>query len=1086
MKKLAELAVKYFITFVMLYLGAVGWGLFSLSRLPIDMYPDITFPLIGVITQYEGASPEDIENLITRPVEEAVSAVEGVEEVTSTSRHGVSQVFVEFDWGTDIDQAEIDVRRNLDFLDDVLPDDARDPLAFAFDPSMQPIYFIAVYGPFDQAELRRISRRYIEPQMERLPGVAAADTIGGLVREIQVRFDPDQLLARGIALQQVVAALRAENLQLPGGTIREAGREIPIVTQGQFESVEEIRNVVVGVANGVPIRLRDVAAVEDTFQEENHLIRNNGRSSVMLIVRKQSDANTVATAGAVRDALPGILAEMPEGIQFGVIFDQSQFINESISNLGSTGILAILLTFLVLIFYLYNLRASMVVAVSIPVSVIVTFIVMYAAGVTLNVISMAGLALAIGMLVDNSIVVLENIYRHHELGADPRTAAIEGTGEVAMAITASTLTTIAVFAPVLFVEGIAGVMFKDMALTICVSLTASLLVAITLVPMLASRLLRSRVSEAVIRVPTVRRRIVYEGLTLAVLMLLTGLAIWKEVPQPLATGLPAWAEWAAIGVVTWGLMVLAKSGVAERANNAMARGYARALDWVLVHPWTTVSAFVVSLALSSGLLYITGADFFPNDDNGMVFLRMDAAVGSSAQQTDTYFRRAEKAIARAVPEAVYTAVEVGQAEGFGSLFSEGSHAGILRIKLRPLMERSRSAEQIEEVIRREVNKIPGVTATVFQPFGFGGDSDISIEIIGHDLDVARRVGLEIKEIVSADRGARDVEFSMDQGRPQLEVHLNRDRMAALGINSLAVNQTVSTFFQGTTASIFREGGDEFEIRVRAASDLRHNRRYLEELRLLSPLGKQVPLGTIARIEERLGPVEITRQDQERVVTVKATSVVKGDLAGLTTRLQKRLDAYPWPDDFTYRISGTAEDLQDSFIQLAWAMVAAVLLVYMVMASQFESLLSPFIIFLTIPLTPIGIGIALFLTSTPISVVGLIGVIMLAGVVVNNSIVLVDYANQRREAGLGIREAIYDAGKTRLRPILMTALTTVLGMVPLALELGAGAASWSPLARVVIGGLTGSTFITLLFVPVAYIGMIRSRKVAPVESIDPGQ
>ncbi len=1081
MKKLAELAVRRFVTFVMIYLAAVGLGLFSLTRLPIDMYPDITFPLIGVVTSYEGASPEDIENLITRPIEEMVSAVEGVEEVNSTSRHGVSQVFVEFDWGTDLDQAETDVRRNIDFLDDMLPDDAQDPLTFAFDPSMQPIYFMAVYGPFDQAELRDISEHQLEPRLERLPGVAAADTVGGLVREIHVRIDPDQLLARGITLDQVVGALRAENLQLPGGTIREGGRDIPIVTQGQFEDVEEIRNVVVGVANRIPVRLRDVAQVVDTFQEENHIIRNNGRAAVMLLVRKQSDANTVATAEAVREALPEIIRDMPEGVEIGIIFDQSQFINESISNLGVTGLLAFGIAFLVLLFFLRNVRAAAVVALGIPVSVIVTFTVMYFADVTLNVISMAGLALAIGMLVDNSIVVLENIYRHHEMGKEPKRAAVDGAGEVVMAITASTLTTIAVFAPVLFVEGIAGVMFRDMAITICFSLTASLLVAVTLVPMLASRLLHSRESLLGIKRVTLLRRVLGVVIPLVILLGVAGVALATGLGVPLIGDLvPSEVGWMALGLGAWVLMMLGRwplirnifGGLAERFFDGLRAVYERILPRALAHPWVTVAVFVISLAGSIGLMAQAGADFFPRDDNGMVFLRMDAAIGSSPQQTETYFRQAEKIIQKTVPEAVHTAIEVGQGEGFGSLFSKGAHTGIIRIKLKPLDQRERSAKQIEEALRAELDKIPGATATVFQPFGFGGGSDIEVEIIGHDLDVARRVGLEIKALVDADSGTRDVEFSLDEGQPQLEIHLDRERMSALGLNSLAVNKTVSTFFQGTTATIYREGGDEYDILVRAPRELRRSRRHVEDLRLLTPLGKQVPLDTVAQVVELVGPVEITRQDQERVVSVTATSVNQ-DLAGVVSRLRERLDDYPWPEDFSYRISGTAEDMMESFVQLAWAMLAAALLVYMVMSSQFESLLSPFVVFLTVLLTPIGVGVALFLTQTPISVVGLIGAIMLAGIVVNNSIVLVDYANQLRISGLETKEAIYEAGKTRMRPILMTALTTILAMLPMALSIGSGAESWAPMARVVIGGLTGATIITLLFVPVAYLGLVRT-------------
>ena len=1084
MSWLASKAVTRFITFVMAYTAAVGFGLFSLTRLPIDMYPDITFPLIGVVTTYEGASPEDIENLITRPIEEVVSAVEGVKEVNSASRHGVSRVFVEFEWGTDLNQAEIDVRRNLDFLDDVLPSDADNPLAFAFNPSMQPIYVMAVYGPFDQSELRHISEHQLEPRLERLEGVAAVDTIGGLTREIQVRFDPDQLLARGVTLNTVVNALRAENLQLPGGTIREGGRDIAIVTQGQFENVDQIRNVVIHVTqNGVPVRLRDVANVVDTFQEENHIVRNNGRTAVLLLVRKQSDANTVSTAAGVQEALPGILNDpaMPRGLSVGMIFDQSDFINQAIGNLTSTGFLALLIAFLVLLIFLRDMWGALVVAVSIPVSVIVTFSVMYAADVTLNIISMAGLALAIGMLVDNSIVVLENIYRHHEMGKDPKQAAIDGASEVAMAITASTLTTIAVFAPVLFVEGVAGVMFRDMAITICFSLSASLIVAITLVPMLASRMLRSRASLVPGRRSGLRRTVLRLLLPALLVAALAALAIVGQMTPPVIGDLlPLPAAWASLAAAAWLLFVVGRSqavaGVlsimAERGFNALFRVYEAILPRSLNHPVITALLFLAALVGSMALtvLYVP-QDFFPEDDNSIIMLRMDAQIGSSPEQTDTYFRRAEKIIAEEVPEALHVATEIGQGEGFMNLFGEGSHSGLFRIRLTPVTERERGMDKIEEVLRKRLSSIPGVTPTVFRPFGFGSGSDIEIEIYGHDLDVARRVGLEIKAMVEADPGTRDVEFSMDEGTPQLELTLDRDRMAALGLNSLMVNQAVSTFFQGTTASIFREDGDEFDIRVQAPRKLRRSRRHVEELQLLSPLGKMVPLNSIARIDQRVGPVEIARKDQQRYVTVTASSVGK-NLGGVVDRLTDQLEAYDFPGDFTYHMGGTAEDMQDSFLQLGIALIAAVLLVYMVMSSQFESLLAPFVVFLTVPLTAIGVGVILFLTNTPVSVVGLIGAIMLGGVVVNNSIVLVDYANQRRDAGLTPIKAVHEAGLVRMRPILMTAATTILAMSPMALGVGTGAQTWAPMARVVVGGLTGATAITLLFVPVAYKGLVR--------------
>jgi len=1001
MRRLAELAVHFRVTFLMIYIGTIGAGSYFGSRLKLEMWPDITYPLVAVISSYTGASPEDMEQLLTRPIEEACAAVAGVKRVNSESRDGASLLFIEFDWGTDLDKAQSDIRRNLDFIREFLPADATEPLIFAFDPSMQPVMFFSVSGPYDAARLREISRREVEPRLERVEGVASADTLGGLQREILVEVLPERLAAAGISVSQVVGTLRMENVKIPGGVVAHGDRELGIVTRGEFAAVDEIRETVVGVAGGVPVRLRDVAEVRDTVAEQTRIIRANERSAIMLMVRKQSGANTVQTVRGIEAVLPGLLESLPEGVGLSKIFSQADFITESLGNLGTTGLLAICMAVLVLLLFLRSLRAALIVGAAIPASLVVAFSVMYAGDVTLNIISMAGLALAVGMLVDNSIVVLESIFRHTELGKDPGRAAIDGAAEVATAIFGSTLTTVAVFVPVLFVSGIAGAMFRDMALTICISLGASFLVAITLIPLAASTFIR-------------RGRAAGEG-----------------------------------------LLVRAYSGLQDRAIRSRPRRVA-----VFLGAW-------VALGGSGVLISLAGVDFFPKDDQGMIMVQVKAQQGSTVEHLDRLVRPIERAILEEVPEVELLTVELGADEGFAAMFSEGRHTGLLRLRLVPLARRDRRQHEIEDQLRDLLSRFPGLDAKPFQPFSPMGAADVTVSIIGHDLDTARRVGNEVKRLIEEVEGAKDVSFGLDEERPEYRVIYDRGRMSRLGLTAAEVSGTVSSFFQGTVATLFRETGEEHTIRVRAPRAFREDPRNLGDLLVRSPIAGAVTLRSVAEVQERAGPVKITRENQQRVNTIDVNSGTR-DLAAFIGGIDRVLAAYPWPEGFSYRIGGAAEDFQESFQSLAIALMIAVLLVYMVMASVFESLRTPFVIIFTVPLGMTGVGIVLYLTGTVLSVVALIGVVILVGVVVNNSIVLVDYANQHRASGLERIEAIRVAARSRVRPILMTTLTTSLAMVPLALEIGSGAESWSPLARVVIGGLLTATLITLFVVPVIYV------------------
>jgi HAE1 family hydrophobic/amphiphilic exporter-1 len=1007
---LASLSIKRAITFAMIYFFVFGFGLFGLSRLKIDLYPDVSFPVIAIITSYTGVAPEEMETLVTKPIEEAVASVEKIKHIRSLSKLGASLVLAEFDWGLDLEKAEKDIRNNIDYIREFLPDEADEPIIIQFDPQKMPILFMSVSGPMGPAELRELCRRRIKPALERIEDVASAETAGGLKRQIQVQIDPAKLRAQNLSVDALISALRKENIQVPGGKLDEGESEFSVRTLSEYTWVNQIADTVIGYRNGTPIYIRNVAQVSDTYEEITRVVRNNQKPGVLLIVSKNSKANTVQVTDRVIKELPNILKKLPAGIKAGVIFNQADFIKRSISNLTSTAIQAFILTALVLLFFLHNIRASVIVALSIPMSVVATFTVLDLAGITLNIMSMAGLALAIGMLVDNSIVVLENIYRHTGEGGNSIEGAEHGTNEVAIAIIASTLTTIAVFFPVLFVPGIAGVMFNDMALTICFSLFVSLLVALTLIPLLSSKLLK----------------------------------IHHEPQRGLTSGISDWVD---------------------SQLQKLYRGYSQALNGCMNHRIITLVIAIILFAGSVALIPILGFDFFPKMDESQFELQVERAPGTGLKSTEMTFKQIEDVIQDTIPELKNQNTDIGVGETF-SAFAKGSYAGVIRVNLVEKEKRERKQMEIESTLRKRIEQIPGITFSLSQNHFIGEEGDLIIYLYGEAIDAARVLSEKIKEAIKDIPGAVDVTTSLEAGRPELQLVLDRDRISALGLSAAQVANAVSTYIKGTSASLFRDRGEEYEILVRLDRKYRENTEILKDLFVTSPRGDQIPLSSIVRIRRSLSPVSILRRDQQRVTNI-STTVQGRSLEEVTRQVEARLEKMKIPSDFSYEIGGSAQDLRTSFKWLGVAFLGAAFIVYMVMASLYESFMAPFIIFLTIPLCVVGVVGALVLTGTPLSVVAFIGIIMLAGIVVNNSIVLVDYTNQLRSRGYSVREAVTEAGKTRLRPILMTTLTTIFGLAPLALGLGSGGETWAPMARTVIGGLTASTLVTLLVIPVIY-------------------
>lgn len=1012
---LTKFSLKRKVTLVMIYSVIIGFSFFSFSQLKIDFFPDITFPIAGVITNYPGVGPEDIENLITRPIEETVSSVKNIEKVSSQSFKGSSIVTLEFKYGTDMDKAENDIRKNLDYIREYLPDDAEEPLVFVFDPSMMPVSFINISSPYlGPAELRRLSEDVIEPLLERVEGVASVVTQGGLRRQINVNMNPVYLSAYNLSPNEVLMAIQTSSGLQPAGNIETENKSYNLRVFSEYTSIDQIKNTIITYKNGTPVYVKDVANVIDGYKENATEVRSDYTEGVMVMIYKQSDANTVLTSRRIAEALPEITKRLPQETKFTVLWDQSDFILRAVNNLRNTAFIAFVMAFIVIYFFLRNLRGSIIMGISIPMSIVTTFAVMYAADLTLNIISMAGLALAVGMLVDNSIVVLENIYRHRELGKDAETSAELGAKEVGIAITASTLTTISVFLPVLFVPNITGQLFKDMVLTITFSLVVSLLVALTLVPLMSSQLLKVKVDSS---------------------------------PKG------KWSRWKD------------KVGVMLEKLSAKYKGW---LHWSINHRKSVLAAVTVLFVLSLSLSGLLGGEFLPRSDEALINVLIESPSGTPIEITRRYAHNIEQIIKETVAPEDLESVSLffGTREGIGAFGTTASTIELF-VRLKPVEERKISQFEIEDKLREKFDEIPGITYAFQQGGSFTTEKDIEVKIIGFDIDGAKAIANQIKSEMEKIEGLVDIALNTKETTPELQVHLNKEILNDFGLTNLMVAGNISTAIQGRVAAIYREKGDEYDIYVQYDKKYRKKKDALENMEIVLPTGGRIKLKDVAEITEEESTPTIFRENQSRFVSV-GCALSGIDLSTAVAKINDIIQRTPIPSEYQVIIGGTAEDQQEAFFYLGLAFIAAILLVYMIMASLFESFVDPLIIMFTVPLSIIGVILFLAITGTSLSVMALVGIVMLVGIAVNNGIVLVDYINQLRKEGLELFEAVEEAGKTRMRPVLMTAMTTILGMVPLAIELGSGAETWSPLARAVIGGLLTTTLLTLIVIPVLYI------------------
>ncbi len=1012
---ISKLAVRRPVTTYMVFVAVVVLGVVSAMRLSVDLLPEIEFPAISVYTVYEGVGPEEIETLITRPIEETVSTVQGLDRLESFSAEGMSRVQLRFAWGVSLESALNDVRAAIERIRGTLPEEAETPVVFKFDLSSFPIMYLTLSGDMEPWRLRRLAEDTIKYRLERVEGVASADVRGGLRREIHVNLDANRLSALGITAAEVAEALRRENVNLPGGDVIDDGREVIVRTLGEFEAVSAMTGVIVAVRDGAPIRVKDIGAVDDSFEKPRNAVLVDGEPGIRLAIAKLSGANTVAVSDRVREEVARINQDLP-GVALKARFDTSDYIRDSIANLQTGVLLGAGLAVLVLLLFLGKLRATAVIATAIPIAAVGTFALMYMGGLTLNMISFGGLALGIGMMVDNAIVVLENIQRHKERGEDPKVAAVIGSNEVATAITASTLTTLSIFVPVIFIEGFAGIFFGQMAAVVSFALVCSLAVALMLVPVLASKGRRFEGSASI------------------------GLA-------------PRWTV---------------------RLENAYGAVVGGALRW-------RKSVLVLSLGLLAIAVLLfprVGRELMPEGDQGEIQIEGELAVGTPLARTEQVIHDLEQEIREAVPE-LETIMSVAGPPGYWS--NAGKNGVSLRVSLVGIEKRARSADAVAAAIRPIGARVPGLTARVRAGERFwlfrllrGGGERISVDIRGYDPATAEALALQVSEIIKSVPGVEDVDVDRKPGGQEAVVTIDRERAADLGLSVGAVGDAVSTYVLGKAATYYREGGDEFTVLVQLAAPFRETSAEFAALPIITPSGARIALGDIARIEKRDAPVSIRRLNQERIVTVSAGFAGR-DLGSTMADIEARIREIDVPYGFEIAPGGEAREQKETFRQLMTGFALAILLVYMVMAALFESFVHPLVMLFTIPFAAIGVVGSLLLTSTTLNVFSFMGVIVLTGVVVNNAIVLVDYINLQRREGRPLFEAVQEAARRRLRPILMTTLTTALALLPVAIGISEGSELQAPLARVVVGGLATSALITLVFVPTLYYTVERLRE-----------
>lgn len=1032
--RLPEFGVRLPVTNIMIFFAILVLGIVSLLRLPIDLMPEIEPLVISVITVYEGASAEDVETKVTEVVENNLATVSNLDKLTSRSMEAISVVSCRFNWGTNLDEASNDVRGKLEFAKRLLPEEIDTPIVFKFNTATIPILFIGVSSPQETyPQLYHIVDKQVGDDLKRIPGVGAVQMYGGLERQINISIDRVRLEAYRLSVQKIVQRLAEENITLPAGDLKTGYLDYTLRVPGEFTNPAQIKDIVIASDAERIVYLKDVAEVSDSFKELSMLVRSNGQLGVMMMVQKRSGANTVEVANKVKHQIKRLEGRL-SNIKFSVLMDSSEHITQSINDLTQTvywgGIFVILVVFL----FLRQFRPSLVIALTIPFSLIIAFIFMYFFNYTINIMSLSSLAIAMGMVVDNAIVVVDNVYRHRERGQKPNEAAVYGASEVGLAVSASTLTTVVVFLPLAFLKGITGIMFKQLALMITVTLLASLFTALSFSPMLCSKLLTVLPQER-----------------------------FKQKPRSLYQ---RFYQASGNFLVT------------------LERRYAKVLGWALTHKRTTVILAIGIFIFSVLLIPKIGTEFIPEEDTGDLNLQIELPVGTRLEETDKVSQQVEEIFQKDIPEVKTIFSRVGQSSAgrFGAAFGARTGSNVINAgaKLVSIDKRRRSIKEIAEAIRPKISSLVGVKKVNIQagsPFArilFGGGKPISIEILGHDLETTDGIAYRLKSEISKITGVVDVTVSRELGRPELQIEVDRLKASSLGLSMATITDTLRTYFYGKTATKYREAGDEYDIFVRLKDSDRASIADIEHIPIVSTSGKIISLNNVAKIVHRTGPIEIERQNQQRIIKVEANTF-RRSLGDIAFDIKDAIAKIAVGPDVMINLGSDVQEQAKSFRDLLILFILGGLLVYMVMAAQFESLLDPFIVMFSVPFAFTGVAFGLFFGGITLSIISFLGLVMLVGIVVNNAIVLVDYINILRSRGLSMYEAITVGGANRLRPVLMTTITTLVGLLPLALARTEGSELWRPLGISMIGGLSISTFITLVLVPVIY-AILKKEKV----------
>ncbi len=985
---------------VLVLLGVFGW-----SNLPVSMYPDITLPTLLVITEYRGASALDVEEEISKELEDALGNVANLKTIESVSRENISIISLEFEYGTDLNEAANDLRDALGFA--MLPDDAGDPMLLKISGSMAPVIAFTASTENPGIDLKSVLEDRVLEELSRIPGVGNADYWGGgYERQINIDISQVKLEQLGISLMQVTQVLEANNLNFPLGELEQGGIKYNLRLPAKFEDVSEIEKIVVGHNNGKLVQLRDVASVSWGVGEKTGYFRRNGDEAAMFGIFKKTDANTVEVARSVKKKVEEFGGRYP-GLSFEVIFDLSEIVEDSISNLVNTIVIAIILVLIVSFLLLGNIRASVIIAVAIPVSLIISFIYLYLADSSLNIISLSAIAIAVGMVVDNAVVVLENIFRHRESGESRKEAAIFGAQEVSQAILASTVTTIVIFLPLMLTRGLVAIMFKELAITMPLMLTISFITAITLAPMLSSKFLKMKREE----------------------------------------------------------------DFSDRFFGKLENGYSGMLNWALGRRGRTLGIFIFVFIIGMFLFSFVSMDFFPNPGSNQLQAEVELPIGTRLEKTNEMAKKIEELIWKEVPETKSVTVQAG---GSGDIFggSEGSHYISIYTTIG---ETEKSVFDIADTLNKKVREIPGISRVKFSVMGgmFGGDDEgifggapIEVEIIGADLDASETLAQKLKDTLEKVSGISSIEISRKEGGRELWLDPRLSEMYSYGFSAYTVGFQLRTAFYGTEVGKFSEEGIEYPIIVRLDDESRNSFETIDNFQLVSQMGMPVHISNFMDPVEKRAAIAIERKNKERMVKLKIS--VSAALGDVMTEVRKVVGSFTIPKGLTINYAGQVEEQSETFGSLIFAIMLGIILVYLVMAAQFESFFDPFIIMFSVPFAFVGVSLAYWVSFQSMSLMGMVGIAMLVGIVVNNAIVMIDYFNILRKRGMKLSEAVKTGAKRRLRPILMTTGTTVFGLLPLALSTGSGSVLWKSLGISVVGGMIVSSFITLLLIPTLYM------------------